>query len=134
MSQGDIPASEDEWKERLDEETYTILREGGTEPAFSGEYVELEDDGIFRCAGCGTKLFSSGTKYKSGSGWPSFWEAIDDDRIDTRPDRSLGKERTEILCSTCGGHLGHVFDDGPEPTGKRYCVNSASLDFDPETE
>lgn len=127
----DIPESEEEWRERLSDEEFHILRKGGTEPAFSGEYVDVEDDGVYRCAGCGTELFTSETKYKSGSGWPSFWESVDDERIETRPDHKLARERTEILCAACGGHLGHVFDDGPEPTGKRYCVNSASLDFDP---
>ncbi len=126
----DLPSSDEEWRERLTDEEYRILREGGTEPAFSGELLEVKDDGIFRCAGCETPLFSSETKYTSGSGWPSFWEAIDDERIETRPDHSHGMERIEILCATCGGHLGHVFDDGPEPTGKRYCVNSLSLSFD----
>ena len=130
----DLPESDAEWRERLTEAEYRILREGGTEPAFSGEYVDLKDDGVFRCAGCGTELFSSETKFGSGTGWPSFFAAIDDERIETRPDHSHGMNRIEILCARCGGHLGHVFDDGPEPTGKRYCVNSASLDFEPETE
>lgn len=128
----DIPESEEEWRDRLSEEEYLILREGGTEPAFSGDLLEVKDDGTFRCRGCGAALFDAETKYDSGSGWPSFWDAIEDDRIETQPDHSHGMVRTEILCATCGGHLGHLFDDGPEPTGKRYCVNSASLEFDPE--
>ncbi len=133
MSQrSDVPEDEEEWRDRLSEEEYKILRERGTEPAFSGDLLDVKDDGTFRCRGCGTPLFDSETKFDSGSGWPSFWDAVDDDRIETRPDHSHGTTRTEILCGNCGGHLGHLFDDGPEPTGKRYCVNSASLEFDPE--
>jgi len=128
----DLPETEAEWRERLSEQEYQMLREGGTEPRGSGEYLNRKADGAYTCAGCGAELFDSETKYESGSGWPSFWDAVDDDRIETRPDTSLGMTRTEIRCARCGGHLGHVFDDGPEPTGKRYCVNSASLDFDPE--
>ena len=131
MTDQSLPTSEEEWREYLSEAEYRVLREGGTEPAFSGEYVNVDGEGVFRCAGCNAALFSSETKYSSGSGWPSFFEAIDDDVIETRPDHSLGRERTEILCARCGGHLGHVFDDGPDPTGKRYCVNSVSLAFDP---
>ncbi len=129
--QRDVPDDADEWRERLSEEEYQILREGGTEPAFSGDLLDVKDDGTFRCRGCGTALFDSETKFESGSGWPSFWDALEDDRIETRPDHSHGMTRTEIVCATCGGHLGHLFEDGPEPTGQRYCVNSASLEFDP---
>ena len=129
-----LPGSDDEWRERLDDEAYDILRGCGTEPAFSGKYVTVDEEGIFRCAGCNSPLFSTETKFKSGTGWPSFWEAIDDERVSTRPDYSHGMERVEVLCSTCEGHLGHVFDDGPEPTGKRYCINSAALDFEPSGE
>ncbi|WP_135820405.1 peptide-methionine (R)-S-oxide reductase MsrB [Halostella litorea] len=128
----DLPETEAEWRERLSEREYRMLREGDTEPRGSGEYLNRKDDGTYACAGCGAALFDSETKYESGSGWPSFWDAVDDDRIETRRDTSLGMTRTEILCARCGGHLGHVFDDGPEPTGKRYCVNSASLEFEPE--
>lgn len=126
----EVERSDEEWREILDDEAYQITRQGGTEPPFSGEYVDHDEDGIYRCVACGAELFDSNTKYKSGSGWPSFWEAIDEERIATRPDHSAGMARTEILCGRCGAHLGHVFDDGPEPTGKRYCVNSAALNFD----
>ena len=132
--QRDLPETEEAWRERLDDEEYRILREAGTEPAFSGDYLDLDEEGIFRCAGCDTPLFSTDTKYESGSGWPSFWAALEDDLIETQPDHSHGMKRTEILCATCGGHLGHIFDDGPDPTGKRYCVNSVSLSFDPDAE
>jgi len=128
----DLPETEAEWRERLSEREYRLLREGDTEPRGSGEYLNEKADGTYTCAGCGAELFDSETKYDSGSGWPSFWDAVDDDRVETERDTSLGMTRTEILCARCGGHLGHVFDDGPEPTGKRYCVNSGSLDFDPE--
>ena len=127
----DIPETEDEWRERLTEEEYRILREAGTESRFSGEHVDRTDDGTYVCVGCGAPLFDSDTKFKSGSGWPSFSD-VDPDRVETRPDTSHGMRRTEVVCANCGGHLGHVFDDGPDPTGKRYCINSVALDFDPE--
>ena len=130
----DLPSSDEEWRERLSEEEYRILREAGTEPAFSGDLLDVEGKGEFVCAGCGTALFPSETKFNSHSGWPSFWDALDDDRIDTAVDLSHGMERIEITCATCDGHLGHVFEDGPDPTGKRYCVNSAALEFSPEHE
>ncbi|WP_306052865.1 peptide-methionine (R)-S-oxide reductase MsrB [Natronococcus wangiae] len=127
----DLPRSDDEWRDELSEEEYRILREAGTEAPFSGEYVDHKEDGSYACAGCGATLFESGTKFDSGCGWPSFYD-VDDDRVETRLDTSHGMRRTEVLCANCGGHLGHVFEDGPEPTGKRYCINSAALEFDEE--
>jgi peptide-methionine (R)-S-oxide reductase len=128
----EIPESDTEWREILTEEEYRILREAGTEPRFSGDLLDVKDDGVFRCAGCGTELFSSEEKFDSGSGWPSFYDVYQQGNIETRVDTSHGMRRTEVVCGTCEGHLGHVFDDGPEPTGQRYCINSAALDFDPE--
>lgn len=126
------PQTEAEWRDKLTPEQYQVLRQGGTERAFTGEYWDSKTPGTYRCAGCGTELFSSETKYDSGSGWPSFYQAIDPGLIDEVDDRSYGMVRTEIRCTSCGGHLGHVFDDGPRPTGLRYCVNSLSLELDPE--
>ena len=126
----DMPANEAEWRVKLDPEQFQVLRQGGTERAFTGKYWDSKKEGVYRCAGCGMELFSSGTKYESGSGWPSFYQPIDSDMIEEVDDRSYGMVRTEIRCSNCGGHLGHVFDDGPNPTGLRYCINSASLDLD----
>ena len=119
--------NENEWREKLTPEQFNILRKKGTEPPGSGQYLNLKDNGMFACAGCGAELFSSDTKYNSGSGWPSFTDA--EEAVGTRDDDSLGMIRTEIYCKKCDGHLGHVFDDGPGPNGKRYCVNSLSLDF-----
>lgn len=124
-----IERSEEEWKELLSPEQYRILRQKGTEMAFTGEYNLHFDDGVYTCAGCGAELFSSTSKFNSHCGWPSFFEGIDKDKIEEKLDKSHGMIRTEILCAKCGGHLGHVFPDGPEPTGLRYCVNSASLGF-----
>ena len=126
----DLPTTEEEWRARLSPERFRILRQGATEPAFTGELWNEKRQGVYRCAGCGTELFSSDTKYDSGSGWPSFYQPVEDGRIAEKSDTSYGMVRTEILCSACGGHLGHIFDDGPHPTGLRYCVNSASLELD----
>ncbi len=121
--------TEQEWLEELGEEKYKILRQCGTEPPFTGKYYKHDDEGTYHCAGCGAVLFSSETKYDSGSGWPSFYAAIDKKSIKEIKDTSYGMIRTEIRCASCDGHLGHVFADGPAPTGMRFCVNSASLDF-----
>ncbi len=124
-----IIRTDDEWKKLLTEEQYRVLREKGTESPNSGKYYQFKRDGVFLCAACGNELFSSDTKFESGTGWPSFWAATSRDSIETEPDHSLGRERMEVLCGRCGGHLGHVFSDGPDPTGKRYCINSVSLEF-----
>ena len=120
--------SEQEWKEKLTPEEYHILREKGTERPFTGEYDKFYEDGTYKCAGCGTELFSSSSKYDSGCGWPAFYEALPE-KIEESEDNSFGMRRIEITCENCGGHLGHVFNDGPQPSGLRYCVNSISLDF-----
>ncbi|MFB6164034.1 MAG: peptide-methionine (R)-S-oxide reductase MsrB [Haloarculaceae archaeon] len=132
-AEADLPESDEEWREVLTDEEYRILREAGTEPKFSGEFVDQKADGTYVCAGCGAELFDSDTKFESGSGWPSFYDAAKEN-VETRLDTSHGMRRTEVVCATCGGHLGHVFEDGPEPTGKRYCINSAALAFDPDEE
>lgn len=129
----DLPKTETEWKEKLTPEQYQVLRQGGTERAFTGEYWDTKSEGVYRCAGCGEKLFTSDTKFESHSGWPSFFKPVADEMVEEEVDRSYGMVRTEIKCANCGGHLGHVFDDGPKPTGLRYCVNSASLNLE-ETE
>lgn len=122
--------SDEQWREELDPEAYAILRQAATEPAFSGEYVDLKDDGMYRCRGCGTDLFSSETKFDSGTGWPSFTDPVIAEAVELRPDSSHGMVRTEVVCARCGGHLGHVFDDGPGSSGQRWCINSRALDFD----
>ncbi|HET6444424.1 MAG TPA: peptide-methionine (R)-S-oxide reductase MsrB [candidate division Zixibacteria bacterium] len=119
-----------EWREQLTDQQYHVLRQAGTERPFTGEYVDTEDDGTYVCAGCGNMLFSSETKFHSGSGWPSFWDVVSKGNVEVRDDSSHGMSRLEITCANCGGHLGHVFNDGPqEKTGLRYCINSAALDF-----
>jgi peptide-methionine (R)-S-oxide reductase len=128
----DLPRTEEEWREVLTDEEYRILREKGTEPKFTGDLLDVDEAGVFRCAGCSQELFTSEEKFGSGTGWPSFYDVASEDSIETEVDTSHGMRRIEVLCSRCGGHLGHVFDDGPEPTGKRYCINSAALDFEPE--
>ena len=121
--------SEAYWREVLSPEQYNVCREKGTERAFTGIYWDHHEDGVYRCACCGTELFDSETKYDSGSGWPSFWASLDESRVHRHTDRSFGMVRTEITCANCDAHLGHVFEDGPQPTGERFCTNSASLQF-----
>lgn len=129
-AEGQASKSEEQWREELDPESYAILREAATEPPFSGDYVDLKDDGMYHCRGCGTQLFSSEAKFDSGTGWPSFTDPVVADAVELRRDVSHGMVRTEVVCSRCGGHLGHVFDDGPGESGQRWCINSRALDFD----
>jgi peptide-methionine (R)-S-oxide reductase len=125
-----VMKSEEEWKEELSPEQFQVLRKQATEPPFTGKYVYTKDKGAYRCAACGADLFDSDTKFDSGTGWPSFTEPANNANVELRPDNSHGMRRTEVVCGTCGGHLGHVFDDGPGPSGQRYCINSCALDLE----
>jgi peptide-methionine (R)-S-oxide reductase len=127
-----VEKTDDEWREELSPEEYHVLREKGTERAFTGTYWDSKDNGVYRCRACGAKLFDADTKFDSGTGWPSFYEPVEGEAVETEEDRTFFMKRTEVHCSNCGGHLGHIFDDGPNPTGLRYCINSASLELDPE--
>jgi peptide-methionine (R)-S-oxide reductase len=131
QAQERLPSTEEEWRRQLTPEQFEVLRNKGTERAFTGTHASTKEPGVYKCAGCGAALFNSNTKFESGTGWPSFWEPIEPEAVALHEDHDLGMRRIEVTCARCGGHLGHVFPDGPQPTGERYCMNSVALELDP---